>query len=837
MAFDTSIRNIRVGARVLLKERSFTALAVTVLALGICGVTTMFGVVNGVMLRGFGFPNDDRLASANLIDPTTVNPNGPAGQVSAMDYEDLKTTQQSFEHLAAYLNGSTVNVTIDGQPRRYVGAYVTEDFLKVLGVRPAMGRDFTAADNAVGAPGTALISHAVWQRDFGSDQNILGRVVSVNGKPSEIVGVMGAGFAFPTNEQLWVPLYSAFPPRPRTDQQGFGVALVGTLKTGVTSDHATAEFTSIARRFAEAYPESNKRFNAGLVQPLIVTFTPPQLRGTLLTMLAFCVGVLLIACVNVMNMQFARATLRAKELAIRSSLGGSRLRLVMQMLTESLLLAGAGALAGIGLAYLAIGRLTAAVRGLENPPPAWITFDVDGSVLGATVLATVLAALVSGILPALMASRTNTNAVLRDGGRGTTGRRAGLISRGLVVFQIVVTCVLLIGSLLQLRSILNQETLDFGYDTGGVLSARMGLMDGAYPTAESRQVFFARLEEQLTANSAYAASALTNRFRMVFSGNATIEIEGREYRNQSERTAANFEQVTPGFFNVTDQRLLDGRGFALDDADARQPVAVVNAAFAAKYFGREQAIGRRFRTSLPDGTQPGVWRTIVGVVSTVRMLGPFNNPGVDEAGYYVPFLAQPAGPVRAAAAPTLFATVVVKPREGQAAESLAPALARDVAKVDPDLPLYFVGTARAQIDSFIAQGRIIATMFWIFGLVAVVLAAVGIYGVMSFSVSQRTQEFGVRMALGADRSRILGMVMKQGGWQVAIGVTIGLALAWGLARMIGAGIQAILFGVTGTDVVTYAAVAALVITVSLFATWVPARRATRVPPVMALRSE
>jgi predicted permease len=487
MFFDHLLRNLRVGTRMLLKERGFSALAITVLALGICGVTTMFSVVNGVMLRGFNFPNDDRLASANLIDPSSVTAFGVNGQVQAMDYEELRPVQQSFDKLAGYLNGSTVNVTVNGEPRRYVGAYVTSEFLSVLGISPAKGRDFTAADNVPGAPGTLIISHGLWQRDFGSDEHIVGRAVTLNGKPATIIGVMAPGFAFPVNEQLWVPIYTEFPPRPRNDPRSFGMALVGTLKTGVSHAQATTEFTGIAQRFAAAYPETNKQFNAGRVEPLIATFTPVQLRGTLLTMLAFCVGVLLIACVNVMNMQFARATMRAKELAIRSSLGGSRVRLISQMLTESLQLAAAGAALGIGLAFLAIGRLTAAVRSLENPPPAWITFDVDGPVLIVTIVATMLAALVSGTLPALMASRTNTNVMLRDASRGSTSGRAGLISRGLVVFQIVITCVLLIGSLLQLRSIVNQETIDFGYDTGGVLSARMGLMDGAYPTSEARQ--------------------------------------------------------------------------------------------------------------------------------------------------------------------------------------------------------------------------------------------------------------------------------------------------------------------------------------------------------------
>jgi len=837
MFIETLARDLRIGLRVLVKERSFTALAVTVLALGICGVTTMFSVVNGVMLRGFSFPNEARLASATFIDPTSATFFGVNGQISLMDYEDLLPQQHSFDMMAAYLNGSTVNVTVDGQPRRYIGAYVTPDFLRILGVAPAKGRDFRPDDNVQGADKVALIGHALWQRDFGGTDDIVGRSVRINGKPATIIGVMPEGFAFPVNEELWVPLYSDFPPRPRGDRQAISPAVLGLLKADVTPDQATLEFTAIARRLAAAYPDTNKDFNTGQVQPLIQTFTPAPLRGTLWTMLAFCVGVLLIACINVMNMQFARATLRIKELAIRSSLGGSRLRLIRQMLTESLLVAGIGATAGIGLAYLATGWLNRSVRGLDTPPPSYITFDVDGTVLLATVIATLLAAVVSGTLPALMSSRTNANAVLRDGGRGTTSRSVGLISRGLVVFQLVVTCILLIGSLLQLRSILNQQTIDYGYDTRGVLSARMGLMDGDYPTPESRKVFYDRLLLTLRDSPDFGAVALTNRFRMVFSGNSRIEIDGRAYPDGSARPTANFEQVTGDFFNVTAQQLAEGRTFTDDDLDSRQPVAIVNAAFAARHFPGESALTRRFRTTTATGTQPGPWRTIVGVVSTVRMLGPFNNPGVDETGFYVPFFASPAGPLPPGPFISQFATVVVKPRPGQSVEALPVMLRRAVNKADPNLPLYYVSTPQSQLDAFVAQARIIATMFWIFGVVAVVLAAVGIYGVMSFSVNQRTQEFGVRMALGADTGRILRMVLRQGGVQIAIGVVLGLGLAFALASAIGSGLQNILFGVDGRDPVTYAAVGGLVIVVSFIATLVPARRATRVHPMTALRAD
>jgi predicted permease len=836
---DNLFRDLKIGLRVLVKEKGFCALAVVVLALGIAGVTTMFSVVNGVALRGFSFPNADRLASVNFVDPTSTTFFGVNGQISAMDFEDLLPQQQSFDALAAYLGGSTVNVTVNGHPQRYTGAYVTENFLRILGITPVMGRDFTAADNVPGAGKVAIIGYGIWQRDFGADPEIIGKGVRINGRPATIVGVMSSGFAFPTNEDIWIPLYSEYPPRPRGTPGVNHPAVMGLLKRNVSLDQASAEATTIARRLAAAYPDTNKQFATGQVQRLLDAFTPRPLRGTLWTMFGFCVGVLLISCVNVMNMQFARATLRAKELAVRSSLGASRTRLVGQMLTESLLVATIGAIVGIALAYASIDWLSATVRNLENPPPAWITFDVDMRVLLFTVASTVAAAVLSGLLPAVMSSRANAVEVLRDGGRGNTSYAVSLLSRGLVVFQIVVTCILLVGSLLQLRSITAQQTIDYGYDTAGLISARMGLMDGDYPTPASRKVFYDRLLEHFANQSEFESVALTNRFRMVFSGNSPVEIEGREYRDRGDRTTANFEQVTGSFFSVTGQKLLEGRTFAADDLDARQPVAIVNAAFAKKHFGTDSPLGRRFRTARADGNpqQAGPWRTIVGVVTTIRMLGPFNQPGVDEAGVYVPFFSSPAGPLQQAPAASQFSTILARPRGGQRADAMAVTLRRQVAKADPNLPLYFVGTPKAQIDGFVAQNRIIATMFSIFGLVAIVLAAVGMYGVMSFSVNQRRQEFGVRMALGAHYGRILKMVLRQGAIQLVVGLFIGLGLALTLATLGGSGVQNVLFGVTARDPLTYTVVALLVTVVSLIATLVPAHRATRVDPMIALRAE
>lgn len=844
MFFSNLLQDIRIGFRVLIKERGFCALAVFVLALGIGGVTTMFSVVDGSMLRGFSFPNAQRLVGVQVIDVTqkNANTNGFGSQTFSLDYVAMVEQQTSLEQLAAYLTGSTVNMTIDGRPQRYTGAYITDNFFKILGVAPAMGRDFNAADNRAGAEKVTIIGHKLWQRDFGGSRDVLGKSVRINGKTATIVGVMPPGFAFPINEELWLPVFSEFPPLERNNRVGAGnqIAILGVLKPGVSCETATAEYTAIARRLAEAFPDTNKKFNTALVQPLILTFTPPNIRGVLVIMLAFCVGILLIACVNVMNMQFARATLRGKELAIRSSLGASRWRLIAQMLTESLLIASIGAVIGVLIAFWATDYLNTATHNSQNPIPAYITFDINARALGFVVVATVLSALVSGLVPAWMASRANAGEALKESGRGNTSRTVSVITRALVVLQILVSCVLLVGALLQAQSIVRRNHIDYGYDNNGVLTARMGLMDGDYPTAEARKLFFDRLLRELRANPEFDGVGLTNRFRMAFSGFAPIEIEGRTYNSESDRPNANFEQISEGYLAALGAKIVEGRDFAQDDSDAKLPVAIVNAAFAKKYFGSETPIGRRFRTVTPNGVTFGPWRTIVGVCSQIWMLGPFSNPQVDETGFFVPYFASTFGPVQPGPISQQFATVVVRPRgaTGRAA-TLGTALQRDVTKVDPNLPLYFVGTAKENQESFLGANRVIAGMFTIFGVIAMILASVGLYGVMSFSVNQRTQEFGIRMALGADNSRILRMVLTQGAVQLLIGLALGLGLTAGVGF---AGREAIansgqIFGISPTDPATYSAVALLLTLVALIAIFRPALRATRVDPMIALRAE
>lgn len=836
MIIETFLQDLRIGLRVLIKEKGFCALAVFVLAVGIGAVTTQYAVVNGVLLRGFKFRDADRLVDVQLADPANFQPSNFNSRMTTADFADVRDQQKSFSEFVGYLNGSTVNLTYNGQPSRYTGGYITWDFFRALGVAPVLGRDFLKEEDQAGVDKAVILSDLLWRRDFGSNPGIIGQAVRVNGRAGTIIGVMPPKFQFPANEELWIPVNAEFPVKPRNDRGINFISVIARLKPGVSIEQAEAELSSMAKGFAETYPDTNKQFTKGYVRPLIAAFTGPQLNGLLLTMLAFCVGVLLIACVNVMNMQFARATLRAKELAVRSSLGATRFRLVRQMLTESLLIASIGAAIGIGIAFWTTDYLDAYVHTGSNAIPSWMKFDIDAMVLGVVVGATMLSALVSGFVPAWLSSRTSAMDALKEGGRGNTGRAVNVITKGLVVFQILITCLLLIGAVLTVQSIIKQQSLDYGYDTNGVLGARLGLMEGDYPTSERRQLFYEKLIRELRTSPQFEAAALTNRFRMVFSGNGPVEIEGRDYKQDSDRTNSEFENITPGFHEVLGQKIIEGRALTDDDTDQKMPVAVVNATFAKKYFPGETALGRRFRTTQQNGTQPGPWRQIVGVVTDVRMAGPFNNRS-DGTGFYVPYFAAAFGPVSPEPIAQQFGTIIVRPRGGQRPEALDQAVRDIVKKVDPNLPPYFVGTPKSAQDTFLAQVRLTAVMFATFGVIAVVLASVGLYGVMSFSVNQRSQEFGVRMALGADAMRILRMVLGQGVWQLALGLFLGLGLTWTIATIFATGIGNTLFQTSPRDPVSYAAVAVLIVIVSVLAILIPARRATRVDPMTALRAQ
>jgi predicted permease len=834
MILETFGQDLRIGLRIFFKEKSFCLLAILVLALGIGGAMTQFAVVNAIVLRGFSFPHPEQLVSVGLIDPKASDQNNNFGNgniPAAQDYEDMKAAQKSFAMMAGYLNGSTINVTYNNNPQRYTGAYITEDLFKMVGVSPVLGRDFTADDNKPGAQKTAILGDKIWRRDFNADPNIVGQSCVINGKAATIIGVMPPGFEFPVSEELWTPLYNEWPPTPRGElflgANTRAPAVIGRLKAGVTLDQANAEMIAIARNMAADNPKTNQNLTSAAVVPMINTFTGVQLRQTVWAMLGAVIVVLLIACVNVMNMQFGRAALRAKELAIRGALGATRWRLLRQMLTESLVVAVFGAIAGTLLAFWGTDMFDKVVKAAPFPPPYWWVFTIDGRVLAFTLGITLLATIVSGLLPAFLGSRGNAAEVMKEGGRGNSSRLVNVITRVLVVGQIALTAALLIAAMLQIKSIRNQTKLDYGYDENGVYAARLALMEGTYPSEDSRRDFFTRAVRALRSNPNFSAAAMTDRFRMTFAANGQYEVDGQNYLTDRDRPTGNFESVSDGYFGALGLKIREGRDFTIEDSDAKQPVAIVNASFARKHWGNQSALGHRVRIFNPGKEQP--WRTIVGVVPDTLMQGPFDQK-TEAAGFYMPLLgASPA---------TQFATVVVRPRAGQRADILGPVLSKAVAEIDSNLPTYFPGTPAQFHNDILAGNRTIATLFTIFGLVAFILSGVGLYGVMSFSVNQRTQEFGIRMALGADAKRIFRMVMKQGAWQLIIGLVLGIgAAALLLGVALAAALQNILFKVKPLDPTIYLVVAGLLTFVAAISCFVPARRATRVNPMVALRTE
>ncbi len=830
MFFESFFQDLRIGLRMLVKDKTFFILAVVVLALGICGVTTQFTMVNAIMLRGFSFPHPEELMSVGLIDPqaTDQNNNFGSGSIpSAQDYEDLRAGQKSFAMMSAYLNGSTINVTYKKTPQRYTGGYVTEDFFKIIDVKPILGRDFTAEDNKPGAEKVTILGNEIWKRDFNGDPHIVGQAVRINGKAATIIGVMPPNFKFPQNEELWVPLYNEFPLKPRGDPAGIGPAIMGRLKPGVTQDQANAEFITLARRIAKDNPKTNEHLVSASVQSLHKTFTGQQLTQIMYAMFGAVIVVLLIACVNVMNMQFGRAALRSRELAIRGALGATRWRIARQMLTESFLIALLGAIIGVALAYWAVDLLAEITSTPQFQLPYWIQFTIDAKVLGFTLGAVLFATLVSGLVPALLAARGNASEMMKEGGRGNSSRLVNVITRILVVGQIAMTAALLVASALQINSIRNRIKLDYGYDEEGVYAARMGLFEGDYPTEESRRDFFKRAVRSLRTNPAFEGAAMSDRFRMTFAYYGQYEVDGQTYKTDRDRPKGNSEAVSDGYFSTLGLKVLEGRDFTLDDSDAKQPVAIVNASFARKYWGNESPLGHQVRSFNPAQPQP--WRNVVGVVPDTLMQGPFNTEA-DSAGFYVPLLGASPAPQ--------FCTIVVRPHPGQAAENLGPALSKAVAQLDSNLPVYFPGTPARSHSEFLSGPRLVASLFSIFGVVAFILSAVGLYGVMSFSVNQRTQEFGIRMALGADAARIFKMVMRQGAWQLAIGLILGIGFAALFFGVIAAGpLENILFKVNALDPFIYSTVAALITAVAAASCFVPARRATRVNPMIALRAE
>jgi predicted permease len=804
------ITDLRYGVRMIVKHPGLAAISIIALALGLGLTTTMWSITWGGILRGLPFEEADRILHLERARPTHgVDSYG----VPLSDYVAWREQQKSFEDLAAYDEG-TVNVSgPEGKPERFEGGFITAPTFKLLRVQPLLGRSFTEEETRPGAAPAAMIGWELWHNRFGADPAIVGKTIRANGVVREIVGVMPRGFQFPTNAYLWLPrtVNSLEQPWGEGDQ----LEVMGRLKHGVTETQAQREFEAICARLAEQHPKENEG-----VTPIIKPFTEEYIGREpvimLWTMMAAVLGVLLIACSNVANLLLARAATRTKEVAVRTALGASRRRIVSQLLSESLVLASIGAVLGIIIAYVGSRVFMNTIRDTE--PPFWIDIRVDGVVLAFSVGITVLAAVISGIVPALQATRTNIQDVLKDEGRGASSMRMGRFSRGLVVAELALSGGLLIGAGFMIQSVVQLSRFNYGVPTRGVFTSRIGLFESTYPDSASHARFWTNLEQRLQELPGHRGVALMTSLPGLWGWNENFALEGKTYATDRDYPETRRVAVTPGWFPTFRVDAVEGRLLGPGDIGGTMPVAVVSRGFATKFFGAASPLGRRFRLGQSESKQP--WLTVVGVVPDVWYDGTEN----EHALRTVVFTPIAQGDYR-------FLSIAIAARGDPM--SFAQPVQAAVNTIDPDQPIYFTRTLAEAIRRSGWFYGVFGTLFMIFGGAALFLATVGVYGVVSFAVSRRTQEIGVRMALGASARDVLGMFLRQGGLQTAIGLSCGLLLAFFLAK----GLALVMFQVNTRNPLMYAGVAAVLALTSLLATYLPARRAMGIDPMVALRYE
>jgi predicted permease len=804
------LTDLLLGLRSLRKEPVSAIIASFTLALGIGLCTTAFSLVYGVFLRGLDVPEANRL--------TVIGRTNPAREVDwsgvpVHDFYDFREQQSSFEGLA-HFNTGTVNLAGTEGPERFNGAFVSANVFDVLRVQPIRGHTFRSGDDAAGAPLTVVLGYQLWATRYRSDPDIVGKSVIVNGEAATILGVMAKGFMFPENQDLWVAsrdTRSATADRARDDR----FEVFGRLKDGVSLDRAQLDMARIADRLAKDYPVSNAGF-AMRFRTFVRNDTGPELIAVFGAMQVATLFVLLIAIANVANLLMARATLRTREAAVRSALGASRFRVVLPFFAETMVLALVGAAIGTAIAYAGVTWFDGATQGVGKP--YYMVFGLDLPVLLFVLGVTLATALLAGAAPAFYVLRTDLNAALKDEARGS-GVLGGRLTRVLVAAEIALSCALLIGAGLEIRSIVKLRNFKYPFETERVFTARVGLFDAEYPDSTARRNFFRALKQRLDAVPGARSAALTNSLPLE-SGSQAIGIAGESYAAERDYPRARNAAITPGFFDTFGVRMLKGRDFTSSDVAGSLRVAIVDQAFADRFFPGREVLGQRFaererRDSL------GAWMTIVGVVPDLRMAG-FDSDRSDPWGYYAP-LAQ---------RDERFVSLAILTAGGDPL-ALTRTVREAVRGINPNLPIYNVDSMRGVIRQGSWFYFVFGTLFIVFGGAALFMATVGLYGVLSFSVSRRMKEMGIRMALGASAADVIRLVLRQGGVQLALGLGIGLLIALGLTRVIGI----LMFEVTPRDPPVFALVILVIAGVGLLASLVPARRATRTEPVAALRSE
>jgi predicted permease len=695
----------------------------------------------------------------------------------------------------------------------------------LIGQRPILGRDFRSEDDQVGAAPTVIISYTLWKNRYNGDPGILTRSIRVNSLAASVIGVMPADMKFPSNNELWMPVSQVAKELLQSKRNARNFQAIGRLGDGVTLAQAAAEIQTRSARLARDYPATNKDY-----KPNVVTFNEwiagPQLRLIFLSLMGAVVFVLLIACANVANLLLGRAARRSREIAVRVSLGASRWRIIRQLLVESALLSSIGGVLGLGLAILGIKWFDAQVT-TDIGKPYWIKFTMDPIVfvfLGAICLAT---GVLFGLAPALHVSKTDLNEVMKDGGGGrggTGGPRARRWTSALIVVEIALTVVLLAGAGFMMRSFLALYRVDLGIDSSRVLTMRLSLPLGKYPKPEPRTLLFQHLEERLHGVSAIQSSAVTSNLPMLGGFLRQLTVEGRPDRPGERPPDVTVVSVGAAYFDTLGMKMIRGRTLNDSDGTPGHESVLVNQRFVAMHFSGEDPIGQRIR--LVDATPARVYdatpplsATIIGVVPTVRQRN-FQEPDPDPVAY-VPYRTDPQR----------FVFLVVR---GQGDPAALTSLVREQMRaIEPDLPLFGILTLDQMLAQMRFSFRVFGSMFAIFAVIALVLSAVGLYAVTAYAVSQRTAEIGVRMALGAQSTQVLWLMMRQALWQLAVGLPIGVAGAFAVGRLL----QSVLAQTNGRDPVTVAAIALLMAAVSMAACFWPARRATRLDPVAALRNE
>ena len=806
---ESLFKDITYGLRSLSKHPTFTAIAIVTLALGIGANTAIFTVVNAVVLRPLPYHDSERLAM--LWTTKDANQEQP---LSFADYNDLKSQTKSFSALGAASPLWNFTLTGDGEPEPIQGFYVSANLFELLKVAPEKGRAFSADEDRIGGPPVVIISRGLWERRFGADPNAVGKTMSLSGITATVVGIMPAGFQFldPAAE-IWTPLaQNQFASSARQVRL---LSVVGRLNEGVEPTQATAELTSIAARLQSEYPDTNTGVGLRLV-PLHEQVTG-KVRPALWLLFGAVGLVLLIACANIINLMLVRGAARNREIAVRAALGAGRWRLLRQLLTESITLSVIGGVAGILVGSWGVNALLAL-----NPitMPSYNKIGVDMTVLAFTFIASVVTGIIFGLAPAWQTLRLDLNSALKEGGRGAvieSGQRR--LSSLLVITEMAMAMVLLIGAGLLLRSFAHLLDVKPGFTTENVLTMQIGLPNVAYQEPQKRIAFLQQLEASLKGTPEVASVGFVTRLPLLSAMNnitSFLAIEGRQVP-AGERPEIDFRRASTDYFQTMGIPLLSGRLVTEQDVTNNSRFVLINEATAKRFWPGEDPVGKRISTIVSSGEQVP-WQTIVGVVGNVRHLGLDVEPRPEI--YYHTNTAPPFGPV----------VVIRTTSDPSRLISIARAKIREL---DRDVPISNVNTMEQLVAQSVAQRRFGMFLLGIFALLALLLAAIGIYGVVSYSVTQRTQEIGVRMALGASATDVLKMVLRNGMTLALIGVGLGLVGAFALTRLM----ARLLFDVTPTDVTTFSLVSAGLIAVALLACYLPARRAMKVNPLEALRYE